>query len=83
MEKNIELGGSLKKALDEAEIGKKVTMNFSGIPSNINVEMIFKDGWIVNQTILHGKSFELTKGEDGYLETINITMNSFEGIQSV
>ncbi len=82
MEKNIALEKALQEAVDKAEVGTKVNITMSGDPVITSVEMIFKGGWVVNQDILPGKSLELTKGEDGYLETINITLKNFDGLQS-
>jgi hypothetical protein len=45
--------------------------------------MTFKGGWVVNQTVVPGKLFEFTKGEDGYLISINITMNPYDGLKNV
>ena len=72
----------LKDAIEKASVGQKITLNFCGDPNIIDVEMTFKGGWIVTQTIIPGKPFEFTKGEDGYLIGINITIKPFEGLKN-
>ncbi|NOU50500.1 hypothetical protein HG263_08095 [Pseudoalteromonas sp. JBTF-M23] len=73
----------LKESLENTPVGEKITLNFSGVSNIIDVEMTFKGGWVVTQTIIPGKPFEFTKGEDGYLTGINITINPFDGLKNV
>jgi hypothetical protein len=81
--REFEVENVLKESLSNTPVGEKITLNFSGVVNVINVEMTFKGGWVVTQTIIPGKPFELTKGEDGYLIGINITINPFDGLKNV
>ena len=78
-----EVESVLRDAIEKASVGQKITLNFRGDPQIIDVELSFKGGWIVTQTIIPGRPFEFTKGEDGYLVGINITINPFAGIKIV
>lgn len=78
-----EIKSALLNAIESAEIGKEININFSGVPQNIEIELAFKGGWRTYQTILPGQSFRLVKGEEGFLEEVKITFNKYDGIQSV
>ncbi len=81
--REFEVESVLQDAIGKASVGQKITLNFKGDPKIIDVEMTFKGGWVVTQTIIPGRPFEFTKGEDGYLMGINITINPFEGVTNV
>jgi len=81
--REFEVEKALKDAINETPAGKKVAINFRGNPQIIDVEMTFRGGWIVTQTIIPGRNFEFTRGEDGYLISIRITINPFSGIEDV
>lgn len=78
-----DLKNIIKNAIESSEIGKELILNFSGIPQKIDIELTFKGGWKTHQIILPGHSFRLVKGEDGFLEEVKITINEYDGIQSV
>lgn len=81
--RELELEKVLQDTINNAAVGEKVALSFSGKPQIIDVEMTFKGGWVITQTIIPGKLFEFTKGEDGYLTHINITINPYSGIEHV
>lgn len=70
-------------AINDAKVGKKINLNFSGMQCIIDIEMTFKGGWVIRQEIIPGKSFEFTKGEEGYLENIVITINEYDGLKEL
>ncbi|HCG8028986.1 TPA: hypothetical protein NJ968_000634 [Vibrio parahaemolyticus] len=61
-------------------VGEKVVIHFKGLPRSVDIEMVFTGGWIVTQTLVPGNPLVFTRGEDQYLETINITINEYEGL---
>ena len=72
---------TIQDAISMTPVGKEVKIQFSGNPNIIDIEMTFTGGWVVYQTIFPGKALKFTKGEDQYLESINITINSFDGLK--
>lgn len=78
-----EVESVLYDAIEKAPVGQKIALNFDGTPQIIDVEMTFKGGWVVTQTIIPGRAFEFIKGEDGYLVGINIRINPFNGLKNV
>lgn len=74
---------SLNDAISSAPVGQKINLMFAGIQKLIDIELTFKGGWVIRQEIIPGKSFEFTKGEDGYLEKIAITINEYDGLKEL
>lgn len=54
----IELERALQEQIAKTPVGEKVTLNFTGIPTIIDVEMSFAGGWRITQTIIPGRAFE-------------------------
>ena len=79
--REVELEKVIQQAINDAEVGKTVALNFCGDPQIIDIKMKFKGGWEVTQTVIPGRIFEFTKGEDSYLLSIDITINPFNGIK--
>ena len=72
---------TIQEAIESTPIGKKVIINFGGVPKIIDVELSFAGGWIITQTIIPGKSLEFIRGETQYLEGITITINPYDGLE--
>lgn len=72
---------TIQEAIESAPVGKKVIINFSGLPQIIDVEMSFAGGWVTTQTIIPGKSLEFIRGENSYLDGIKITINPYNGLE--
>lgn len=75
------LAESIRNSILATEIGQKVTIQFNGIPSIVHVEISFVGGWNVKQALAPGQSIELIRGEDGYLDCVNITIDPFDGLK--
>jgi hypothetical protein len=67
--------------IENAEFGKKVTVDFSGLAIPIEISITFTGGWKVLYTLVPGMSFELIKGEGAYLEELKITFMPHEGLK--
>ncbi|MBA2924183.1 hypothetical protein G9Q84_14945 [Pseudomonas sp. P7] len=78
-----ELSRALVEALKKTEVGKRLTVNFKGQPHPVDVKYRFAGGWIVEQTLIPGMSLELTRGEDGVLEGIDITIQPNDGLKEI
>ena len=71
------------ETLEKTEVGEKLTINFKGLPRPVDVKYKFAGGWIVEQTLIPGMSIELTRGEDSFLEGIDITIQPNEGLKEL
>ncbi len=69
----------IRHHLANTPVGGKVKIDFLGDPQIIEIEMIFAGGWAVSQKVIPGQAFEFIRGEDKYLETINITISPYHG----
>ena len=78
-----ELSRALVEALKKTEVGKRLTVNFKGQPHPVDVKYRFAGGWIVEQTLIPGMSLELTRGEDGVLEGIDITIQPNDWLKEI
>ncbi len=76
-----EVASTIQNAIANTPVGEKVKIEFGGIPKIINVTMTFAGGWVVDQTIIPGKTFEFTRGDDQYLKDITITINDYDGLK--
>ncbi|MBW4966268.1 hypothetical protein KZZ04_07800 [Pseudoalteromonas sp. CR1] len=81
--REFELEQVLTDTIKRTPVGEDVTINFSGEANIIDVEMKFSGGWVITQTIVPGKPFVFTKGNDDFLQSINITINPFDGLKNV
>lgn len=72
---------AVAKMINEAPIGKELNIQFSGMPSLIDVEFKFFGGWIVKQSVPPGAKLTFTKGDERYLEGISITINEYQGMK--
>ncbi|TMN33459.1 hypothetical protein [Pseudoalteromonas sp. S2755] len=81
--REFELEQVLTDTINRTQVGEDVTINFSGETNLIDVEMKFSGGWAITQTIVPGKPFVFTRGEDGFLQSINITIKPFDGLKNV
>lgn len=80
--KEPELEKYLGEAISKAEVGQKIQVPFSGTAVGpVKIMMRFAGGWEVNQTLIPGMPLEFTKGEDGYLKELSITILPNEGIK--
>lgn len=80
--RDIEAEKILNDVIENTPTGQTVTLDFGGEPNIIDIEMVFKGGWVVFDTVIPGKPFVFTKGEDGYLTSINITISPYDGMKS-
>jgi len=76
-----EEASKIQETIAKTPIGEKVIINFGGLPKLINVAMTFSGGWVINQTIIPGKSFEFIRGDDQYLKDITITIDDYDGLK--
>lgn len=74
---NIEVADLVAKT----PIGKKVTVEFAGAAVPIDIMMKFAGGWEIGYTLIPGMPLEFTKGEDGYLQELHITILPHEGLK--
>jgi hypothetical protein len=72
---------TLAEHIDNTPVGEKVTISFKGEPNIIEVEMNFSGGWVITQTIIPGQSLEFVRGDNQYLNAINITFKPYEGLK--
>ncbi|CAG9001263.1 MAG: hypothetical protein CENE_03281 [Candidatus Celerinatantimonas neptuna] len=72
----------LNEMIENTPVGQTLTLDFGGGPNIIDIEIEFKGGWVIFDTVIPGKPFVFTKGENGYLTGINITITPYDGIKS-
>lgn len=70
----------IQDVINNSAVGKEITINLKGIPTSVDIQIVFSGGWIFTQTVIPGGSFVFTRGEDQYLKAINITFNKYEGL---
>ncbi|QQD56658.1 hypothetical protein MHB_0010570 [Pseudomonas fluorescens BBc6R8] len=80
MKRNAELSEQFTETLRKTEVGKQMIINFRGAPTPVEVKYTFSGGWVVTQTLIPGMPLVITRGEDGYLEQIDITLLPHEGL---
>lgn len=68
------LSQALLDALEKTEIGRKLTINFRGLPVPVDVKYTLAGGWIIEQHLIPGMALQITKGEPGAIEGIEITL---------
>lgn len=78
MSREPELESLVAQHLAAAAIGQKIEIQFSGLPVPVRIEMRFRGGWVVEYTLVPGMPFELTRGEEGHLEVLNVTLMSYD-----
>lgn len=71
------------ETLAKTEVGKKLSVNFKGQPHPVDVKYRFAGGWVVEQRLIPGMPIELTRGDDGFLEGIDITIQPNEGLKEL
>jgi hypothetical protein len=81
MKRNAEISDQITETLRNTAVGEKLIMNFRGEPTPVEVTYLFKGGWVVSQTLIPGMPLEITKGEDGYLEQIDIKLLPHDGLK--
>ncbi|SMF28308.1 hypothetical protein SAMN02745866_01812 [Alteromonadaceae bacterium Bs31] len=69
----------IKHHLANTPIGEKIKIDFLGDPQIIEIEMVFAGGWVVYQKVIPGQAFEFVRGEDRFLNSINITISPYHG----
>ncbi|MFP5499797.1 MAG: hypothetical protein ACLGJE_26970 [Gammaproteobacteria bacterium] len=74
MTRNADVSQEIQDALERTEIGKKLILNFRGLPVPIEVKYFFRGGWVITQQLIPGMPLELVRGEDGHLESIDIKL---------
>ncbi|WJN52132.1 hypothetical protein [Pseudomonas asiatica] len=80
MNRNEDMSVQITDALHNTPVGKKLTMNFRGTPTPVEVKYTFNGGWVVTQILHPGVPLEIVRGEDGHLQQIDITLLPYEGL---
>ncbi|VVM40543.1 hypothetical protein PS631_00258 [Pseudomonas fluorescens] len=80
MKRDAEISLELADALQRLPIGKKLTMNFKGEPTPVEVKYTFSGGWVITQLLHPGVPLEIVKGEGGTLQKIDITLLPYDGL---
>lgn len=73
----------IAQMIDDAPPGQKISIRFSGKPMPIEVEFCFKGGWKIPYVLSPGDNLDFVRGEDGYLDTINISFLEYGGPRQV
>ena len=76
-----EIRQAITNLIENAEFGKKVTVDFNGLAVPIEISITFTGGWKVMYTLVPGMSFELFKGEGAHLQELNITFMPHERLK--
>ncbi len=76
-----ETENAVANMINNAAVGKELTISFGGIPTPVTVEFNFIGGWVVKHTIAPGMDLKFVKGEAEYLKGINITLERYEGLK--
>lgn len=83
MDTNETMASKILAALQDVEIGKKLRMEFSGLPIPVEVVYTFAGGWVITQRLVPGMPLEIVRGEDGHLRELKITLLPHDGIREV
>ena len=59
---------AVREGISNTPIGKTFTINFSGRPTPIRVQIVFSGGWALDFVLPAGQPLEIVKGADGYLK---------------
>ncbi|WP_339873954.1 hypothetical protein [uncultured Brevundimonas sp.] len=65
---------AVREGISNTPIGKTFTINFSGRPTPIRVQIVFSGGWALDFVLPAGQPLEIVKGADGYLKELSITL---------
>lgn len=79
--KEPEIEKIIKDLISKTPVGEKMEVRFSGLAIPIDISLKFTGEWVVKYTLIPGKHLEFTRGHDGYLKEINITMQPYSGLQ--
>lgn len=82
MKRNAELSEQFTQSLRDTPIGKKMILNFKGVPTPIEVKYTFAGGWVITQMLHPGVPLEIIKGEDGHLQQVDITLMPYDGMKA-
>ena len=70
----------LINAILNAPVGSRVRCAFEGIPLPVDVTMKFAGGWEISYTLIPGQPLELIRGEDAYLDDMDIHIRDYDGL---
>ena len=79
--KEPELEKTVADVISKTPVGKTVTVRFSGLATPIEIMMRFAGGWEISYTLIPGMPLEFIRGEDGYMEELNITIMPHDGLK--
>ena len=71
----------ISDVMQKTPVGELVSIYFLGQANPILVKFVFIGGWVVEQKLIPGMPLEFTRGENGYLENMTITVLPYEGLK--
>ena len=71
----------ISEMIQKTPVGELVTINFLGQPNPVLITFTFAGDWIIKQKLIPGMPLEFTRGEDGHLKNITITILPYEGLK--
>ena len=76
-----EVSREVARIINAAPVGQKVQVNFPKTNASVQIRVVLAGGWVFEYTIIPGMPLEFIRGEDPFLEQLQITFNPPKGLK--